>query len=96
MYAVIVTFQISPGAMPGFLPLMADNAAASLRDEPGCHQFDVATDPARPDEVFLYEIYTDRAAFDTHLASAHFKLFDATVVPMITAKEVRTYAEVRQ
>ena len=74
---------------------MIANARTSLAEEPGCHQFDVCTDPARPDEVFLYERYTDRAAFDDHLASAHFKAFDARVAPMIAAKEVRTYHEVR-
>ena len=95
MFAVVVTFRIEAGAMDSFLPAMIANARTSLAEEPGCHQFDVCTDPARPDEVFLYERYTDRAAFDDHLASAHFKAFDARVAPMIAAKEVRTYHEVR-
>lgn len=90
-YAVVVTFQIKPGAMPDFMPLMLANARTSLADEPGCHQFDVATDEGRPDEVFLYEIYTDRAAFDAHLASTHFRAFDVAVADMIASKLVRTY-----
>ncbi|MEL6701373.1 MAG: antibiotic biosynthesis monooxygenase, partial [Pseudomonadota bacterium] len=64
MYAVTVTFQIKPGQMAAFMPLMQANARTSLAAEPECHQFDIATDPARPDEVFLYELYTDAAAFD--------------------------------
>jgi quinol monooxygenase YgiN len=77
-----------------FLPLMRDNAATSLRDETGCHLFDIATDPGRPDEVFLYELYTDAEAFRLHLLSAHFAAFDAAVSDMIAQKDVRTYAEV--
>ena len=62
-FAVVVTFQIEPARYVEFMPLMLSNAQASLTQEPGCLQFDVATDPARPNEVFLYEIYSDRAAF---------------------------------
>ena len=95
MYAVVVTFRIQPGAMAGFLPLMHANAATSLADEPLCHRFDVCTNPSRPDEVFLYELYEDAAAFQTHLDSAHFKAFDALVAPMLDGKHVRTYAQVQ-
>ena len=94
MYAVVVTFQITPGKMAVFLPLMHQNATTSLTQEEGCHRFDVCTDPKRPDEVFLYEIYTDRAAFDAHLGSTHFESFDTQVAPMIAAKDVRTYQDV--
>ena len=94
MFAVVVTFRVAEGAMAAFLPAMTENARASLANEPGCHRFDVCTDPTRPGEVFLYELYTDRSAFDAHLASDHFKVFDARVADMIAAKEVRTYTEV--
>ena len=86
MYAVTVTFQIKPGQMAAFMPLMQANARTSLAAEPECHQFDIATDPARPDEVFLYELYTDAAAFDAHLASAHFQSFNAEVGAMIASR----------
>ncbi|MEM8914829.1 MAG: putative quinol monooxygenase [Pseudomonadota bacterium] len=68
----------------------------SLSDEPGCRQFDICTDPSRPDEVFLYEIYDDRAAFDAHLDAAHFKQFDKAVAELIAEKTVKTYLSVRQ
>lgn len=96
MFAVVVTFRIKPDRMEAFLPLMYANAATSLGVEPGCHQFDVCTDPDRPDEVFLYELYDDKAAFDAHLASPHFKAFDAAVAEMLAAKDVRTFEDVRQ
>lgn len=96
MFAVVVTFQITQGQMQAFLPLINSNAKASVRDEVGCHQFDVATDPARPDEVFLYEIYDDEAAFDTHRTMPHFLAFEAAAGHMIAAKDVRTYATVMQ
>lgn len=95
-FAVTVTFTVKPGDMQAFMPLMLDNARVSLETEAACHQFDVATDPSIPDTVFLYEIYEDRAAFDHHLATPHFKVFDAAVAEMIAAKTVRTFAQVTQ
>lgn len=96
MFAVIVTFTLKPGAMQAFMPLMTENAATSLSVEPGCHQFDVATDTARPDEVFLYELYTDAGAFEAHLATDHFIAFDAAVADHIATKDVKTYSKVIQ
>lgn len=96
MFAVTVLFEIQEGRMSAFLPLMTDNAQTSLKTEPGCRQFDVCADPARPREVFLYEIYDDEAAFKAHLQTAHFRSFDAKVSDMITAKTVLTYTKVTQ
>ena len=94
MYAVVVTFEIREDRIGAFMPAMLRNAQTSLAEEPGCLRFDVCTDPARPTEVFLYELYTDLAAFEAHLASDHFAAFDAHVADMIGTKDIRTYAEV--
>ncbi|MFY0679229.1 MAG: antibiotic biosynthesis monooxygenase [Thalassovita sp.] len=91
MYVVTVTFKIHPGQMDQFLPLMVENARTSRKDEAGCQLFDVCRDG---DEVFLYEVYDDRAAFDLHLESAHFKAFSAKVDTLVAGKELRLYQEV--
>jgi autoinducer 2-degrading protein len=88
-FVVTVEFEIHPLHLGAFLPLMRENARASRESEPGCRQFDVCTDPSRPNAVFLYEVYDDRAAFDAHLASSHFRRFDAAVSGMTAAKTVR-------
>lgn len=96
MFAVVVTFQLHPGKRDAFMPLVHENAAASLRTEQGCRQFDVATDPAHPNEVFLYELYTDADAFAAHMQTPHFGAFDAAVADMIHSKDVKTYSQVTQ
>ena len=64
----------------------------SLRLEPGCLRFDVLVcdDGAAP-QVVLYEIYTDRAAFDRHLTMPHYLEFDRQTRPMIRSKAVRFF-----
>lgn len=95
MYAVTVLFRIHPDQIDSFMPLMLKNARTSLRDEPGCFMFDVCRGEP-PEEVFLYELYENRAAFEAHLASTHFKSFDAAVAGMVAGKEIRTYGEVHR
>lgn len=91
MYVVTVRFEIKPGHEDAFLPAIMDNARASLTDEPGCHRFDVAIGEAGRGDVFLYELYADRAAFEAHLASPHFKAFDAHVADWVASKDVACF-----
>ena len=89
MYVIIVNFEIDPEQIDAFLSLMRENAVASARDEPGCRQFDVCYDPDHPGDVFLCEVYDDRAAFEAHLLMPHFKSSDAATACMIRSKKVR-------
>ena len=91
MFAVTVLFRIHPDKIEAFLPLMTGNARLSREVEPGCQMFDICRDG---DELFLYEIYDDRAAFEAHLASDHFRAFDAAVGDMVADKQVRLFEEV--
>ena len=93
MFAFAVTFRIVPGGVQSFIDAVVPNARASVRDEPGCTRFDVWTDPDRPDEVFLYEIYDDAAAFEAHKQTPHFAAFDAVAKPLIAEVDLRLYGQ---
>ena len=64
-FIIVVDFQLKPGTLEQFMPLMLDNAAASKRDEPGCQQFDVLTpyDKTMLNECF-YLLSDKTAEFD--------------------------------
>jgi quinol monooxygenase YgiN len=87
-YCVLVEFDLHPGTKSQFLPLMRAQAANSLALEAGCQVFDIWTASDQPGKVFLYEVYDNRAAFDLHLASTHFRQFDAAVGAWIAHKRV--------
>ena len=91
MFVVTVAFRSVPDKATDFLVALRENAATSLRDEPGCHRFDVCTDPDDPEAFFLYELYTDAQAFEAHKATRHFLAFDALVRDWTAAKTVKTY-----
>ena len=93
-FVVTVEFVIKPEFVGEFTAAMIENASTSRRDEAGCRQFDVCVLPSDPAQIFLYEIYDDRAAFDVHLASPHFKAFDAKVAAWVASKTVRLYGRI--
>ena len=89
MYVVTVVFEIHDQHVERFHAAMLRQAEASLQREQGCQQFDVAVEPGAPGVFYLYELYTNRAAFDAHLASEHFLHFDRTVTPWVRFKTVK-------
>ena len=90
-FVVCVEFKVKSEQASDFLPIILENAQSSLEIEEGCKQVDVCVSPNYHAEIFLYEIYTSREAFEFHLASEHFLLFNSKTTDMITHKEVRTY-----
>jgi (4S)-4-hydroxy-5-phosphonooxypentane-2,3-dione isomerase len=88
-HVVIVFFEVRPESRDAFRKAVLENAAASVRDEPGCLTFDVCEDAAG--EFFLYELYASAKAFEVHLAMPHFKAFDALCRDWVVSKRVQRY-----
>jgi len=91
MYVIAVDLTIYEQHLIAFMPLLLENARSSRETESACRRFDVCCDPLRPQHIFLYELYDNRAAFDAHVASAHFKAFDGAVNGMVATKVVHAY-----
>jgi autoinducer 2-degrading protein len=72
MYVLIVSAKVKPEQRGRFLEAIEDNAASSVRDEPGCLRFDVVVDNDDPDHYLFYEVYRDQDAFAAHRDSEHF------------------------
>ena len=91
MFVVIVEFEIKPEFIEAFRERVCRQASDSLTLEADCHVFDVCLDPDNAAGVLLYEVYSERSAFDAHLATAHFVDFDAEVASWLINKTVRFY-----
>ena len=91
MYVITVLFSIHDAHYTAFLRAITSNAKTSLIDEPGCRQFDVCTSPSKPNDIFLYEVYDSKAAFDAHLASNHFQEFNVLTAQWVTTKVVNSF-----
>ena len=91
MYVITVLFSIKPEHTSDFLPAIAANARTSVAEEPGCSQFDVCVSASNSNDVFLYEVYDSKAAFDAHLASTHFRQFSESTAAWVTAKVINAF-----
>ena len=91
MLVVTVKFVAKPQRLEDFSARVRRQARESLEREPGCHRFDIASDPSDPARIFLYEIYSDQAAFDAHLSTAHFKSFNADTLDWVESKSVERW-----
>ncbi|MGH9338339.1 MAG: putative quinol monooxygenase [Acidobacteriota bacterium] len=89
MLVVTVLIEIDPGHFEAFREAVLKNAAGSLY-EPGCFQFDVSFSEDRK-HCFLYEVYSDQAAFGDHQATPHFKEFASVSKPMVASKRLQTF-----
>ena len=67
-----VVLTPAPDAFEALHQAALANAAAAVRDEPGCRRFDVLVKPGARDRLMLYEIYDDEDAFEAHRATPHF------------------------
>jgi quinol monooxygenase YgiN len=95
MLVIVVEFRILPAHVQAFHRAIVDNARQSVESEVGCHQFDVCRDPADPAVFHLYELYDDEAAFQAHLASAHFRQMNEATAAWVEAKTVRKLQRVQ-
>ena len=91
MYVVAVNFEIHETSIEEFMTIMKRQAQNSLTREPGCQQFDVSVSTDDPLQVFLYEVYDDRAAFEEHLQTEHFKEFDERSKPLFKSKSAQFF-----
>lgn len=93
MFVVVVEFTLHPGHGEAFRKRVLQQARDSLELEADCEVFDVCIDPTRDDFVLLYEVYKDEAAFEAHLASAHFEDFNTNVSPWISDRKLVRYRQ---
>ena len=73
MFAIFASISIKPERREQFISTITDTARCSVRSEPGCVPFDVFQDVIDENLYHLYEVYTDEAAFEAHLATPHAK-----------------------
>jgi len=92
MFIVTVVFVVKPAYLEQFNIRVRQQAKDSLEREADCCRFDVAGDIADPRRIFLYEIYSSERAFEDHLASAHFKSFNAETLDWVESKSVNRWS----
>jgi len=79
---VVATFRIRPGALEPFVEA-AYQLIDAARREPGCIYYDLHASVTDPDRLMCYEQWTDRGAFDRHLATPALATFSTAIEPLV-------------
>jgi (4S)-4-hydroxy-5-phosphonooxypentane-2,3-dione isomerase len=93
VYINAVDLDINPADMPKFIELIKENGAAAVK-EPGCREFNITVLAKDPNHVFLYEVYENEAALNTHRGTDHFKKYAAATANMVAKRDVRAMSPI--
>jgi quinol monooxygenase YgiN len=80
---MIAVLDARPGLEGAFRTKIVELVRA-VRREPGCVTFTAYEARDTPGRVYLYEIYTDAAAFDAHLKTGHVHAFISAIPALST------------
>ena len=92
-YINSVDIDVASSQIDAYLAALKENGAASVH-EPGCRTFNIAVSQKDPNHVFLYEVYDNEAALNSHRGTDHFKKFAAATANMVTGRNVRAMSVV--
>jgi len=70
--ALVVKIQMKAEFREQFLKEMWADAIGSEKNEPGCLMFNIVHDKADPNILYLFEVYKDDEAIETHKKMPHF------------------------
>lgn len=91
MFVVTVDFEVKPEHAAQFCEAVTAQARNSLERETQCLRFDVSVDRDDASHFFLYELYADQPAFQSHMNTEHFHHFDQSVRDWVLTKTVRSW-----
>src|SRR3954451_24084965 len=75
-------FTVTPGDEPRVAEMMR-KLTALVRQEPGNLVFDPYTEQANPNRYFVFEVYKDDNAFETHISADYGARFNAELKNLI-------------
>jgi (4S)-4-hydroxy-5-phosphonooxypentane-2,3-dione isomerase len=91
-FVIWVTFDIKPGTFDEFHKAALEDAADSVAKEEGCLEFDVLIPTSATNQLSLFEVYINRAAFDKHCTMPHFHKFAAVAERVVTGKNATEWS----
>ena len=84
----IAQLEIDPDHLSDYLALLTEEIEASIRLEPGVIMLHATARQDAPHRIQLLEVYASRAAYEAHIASAHFLKYETGTLDMVRALEL--------
>jgi len=84
---IVVELEIEPTELDNFKAAVKENAAAWIREEAGCLEFNVVFDKGNPTHAFVFEVYENAEAVAAHQATSRFKKYRAEAAKMVKSRK---------
>jgi quinol monooxygenase YgiN len=75
--------EIVPSDLEEYKAILKEEAAASLRLEPGVIAIFPMYEKEHPTQVRILELYANREAYESHLQTSHFQRYKTTTLRMV-------------
>lgn len=89
----VVELDINPASMPKFLAALKDDGAATIK-EPTTQEFISSVGQSQKNQVFIFEIFNNSAAWDAHQKTAAYLKFIGLTMMMIKSYDIRPFTAV--
>ena len=86
--ALIVELKFAAGQRDRYLARARTHRENVIANERGCQRFDVVVPDDAEDTVYLYEVYADEAALETHMNTSYMQEYRADTGPMIAERKL--------
>ena len=84
----IAEIEVDSNYLKDYVAILQEEAAASVRLEPGVLCIYPMFEREQPTRIRLLEIYADRAAYEAHLKTPHFLHYKNTTLSMVKSLEL--------
>jgi quinol monooxygenase YgiN len=81
----LAELEIDPAQLDAYNAALREEIETSIRVEPGVLTLYAVSVKGQPDQIRLFEMYANLAAYQAHLQSAHFKKYKTTTASMVKA-----------
>lgn len=88
MMVRIAEIEVEPDYLDEYISILKEEAEASVRLEPGVICIYPMFQKENPTQIRLLEIYEDKAAYESHLQSPHFKHYKESTLPMVKSLQL--------
>jgi quinol monooxygenase YgiN len=88
LFVVVAQFDLDPKDRETFVQALLANRKETVTTEHGCRMYEVCIPEDNAGRVVLIEFYDNRAAFDTHHATAHWHRWNDTAAHLIKERTV--------
>jgi (4S)-4-hydroxy-5-phosphonooxypentane-2,3-dione isomerase len=89
MHLIFVKQRIKADHIAAFEEEIRRHVAYTRQHEPGCVQFDVATDKKDPRTYYFVEVYRDDAALAAHRASPSLEIYRPKIAQWVEERDAK-------